>query len=353
MKQIHRYDSFNVVATPFNPIDDILCWISGLRSEGYNADILRYKHNMCNGKSIQESAKLISVYSGNALELIEQAYSGPPDVSFLPLYYAILNLSKIYIVLKGKSNLLREAKNRYHGATYDIAKKPTKDILNETITINQNGVLPLFYKSITNKELSGIDSPVKLSDIYPYILNIEYEFRHIYQKPKPFIGCEITINGDLKNGYSLIAKFGESKIPNIYNAKYLNIITNLQQDENDIKVFKSSLIKEEKEEKAIDVLLNTIKRYLLYDAGYDELVGKLMTYTVISKKDIVFPEELPKWIAFFHLSNIVRYYPETLLKIRDSKAWPILLSLRTHGVLRFLILLWSFINQKTVIIKSK
>ncbi|UCB47302.1 MAG: hypothetical protein JSV25_07810, partial [Spirochaetota bacterium] len=141
MKRIHRYDSCDVVSTPFNPIDDILCWISGLRSEGYNADILRYKHNMRNGKKIQESAKLISVYSGNALGLIEQAYSGPPEVSFLPLYYAILNLSSIYILLKDKLNQLRQAKR--HGASYDISKKPKKDILNETVVVNKTGVLPL------------------------------------------------------------------------------------------------------------------------------------------------------------------------------------------------------------------
>ena len=95
----YRYPTIRLVGSPLDPIEDLLCWISGLNSIGYNSDILMEFHNFKNNKEIKESAKLISLFSNNAVGLIEQAYAGPSEMSFLPLYYSILNLSKIYIII--------------------------------------------------------------------------------------------------------------------------------------------------------------------------------------------------------------------------------------------------------------
>ena len=64
-----------------------------------------------------------------------------------------------------------------------------------------------------------------------------------------------------------------------------------------------------------------------------------------SAGDLLLPEELPLICAFYHMSSVVRYNPDGLRKLRDSKYWPVLLALRRHGAYRFLMLFWSFMTQ--------
>ena len=90
--QIFRYDSLLPVHSPLDPIEDLICWISGLNSISYVSDILRIKHTMRNRTDIKNAAKQISVHAKTVIGFVEQAYSGTPEVSFFPLYYAILNL---------------------------------------------------------------------------------------------------------------------------------------------------------------------------------------------------------------------------------------------------------------------
>ena len=50
-------------------------------------------------------------------------------------------------------------------------------------------------------------------------------------------------------------------------------------------------------------------------------------------------------LAFFHMSNVVRYNPEFLARLKDSRSWGLLLVLRNHAVLKFLKLFWENISQ--------
>ena len=52
-----------------------------------------------------------------------------------------------------------------------------------------------------------------------------------------------------------------------------------------------------------------------------------------------FPEEFPIALLFFHMGSVVRYQPEFLAKLRDSRHWPILASASRHGLFKFLLLL--------------
>jgi len=70
-------------------------------------------------------------------------------------------------------------------------------------------------------------------------------------------------------------------------------------------------------------------------------------FTPISGRSIVFNEETNIMLAYFHLSNVVRYNPEHLYKIMDSKYWVILLGLRKHGFLRFEKLMWGNFIKKS------
>jgi len=58
------------------------------------------------------------------------------------------------------------------------------------------------------------------------------------------------------------------------------------------------------------------------------------------------------WLLFFWLSNVVRYSPEQLEELQDSRLWPILLTLRKHATLRFLILFWSYFHKTSFGVKA-
>ena len=73
--------------------------------------------------------------------------------------------------------------------------------------------------------------------------------------------------------------------------------------------------------------------------------AEVFNFIPSSTLKIFLPEELPIVCAFYHMSNIVRYNPEILGKIADSKYWPVLLTLRRHGLYKFLLLFWSYMNQ--------
>jgi hypothetical protein len=60
-------------------------------------------------------------------------------------------------------------------------------------------------------------------------------------------------------------------------------------------------------------------------------------------------EELPIVLAFFHLSSVVRYKPEFLARLRDSRYWPVLMSMQTHCMNKLLLLFWSYVHRRTIL----
>jgi hypothetical protein len=95
-----------------------------------------------------------------ASKYLEQGVTGPPDISFLPLYYAILNLLKVYVLI-GPYHANLPA-NRWHGATYNGLEKDSHSVATEVITIKKGGVIPLFYRSITGKVVTTNELQLKI-----------------------------------------------------------------------------------------------------------------------------------------------------------------------------------------------
>lgn len=341
MPRIFRYDTHMGVVTPLNPIEDLMSWIAGLRSIGYTSDILKTKHNMTAKRAIQKSSQLISLFAENTLGLLDQAYSGPEGLSFLPLYYAILNLSKVYIVLSGNLRLLDS--NRYHGASYNPDQKSSRDLLNEEVVLRKNGVLPLFYKSITNETWNFNNRKIKLGDVYPYIFGITYEFEHAYKNPIAIQGTNIEIVGGVKQGYRLKVRLAESQHSLANKRSCLKLLNGHYKYDAKQKVYFSEAVAESSVEAAQSILANKIRRYLIYSTSGN--MGSPISLTPLSAKHFLLPEEVPIWLAFFHLANVVRYNPEFIAKLANSKAWPMLLALRKHTILQFLTLFWSYLHQ--------
>lgn len=350
---LSRYDLVKSVSSNLNPIEDILNWIAGLRSNGYVSDLLKDTHGFSVSNEIKIASKAITAHAENTVNLFEQGFSSPKDVSFLPLYYAMLNLAKIQIIFSGNYNLL--ATQRTHGASYNPNKRISKDILNEEIKLWTKGAIPLYYYSVTKEKLikRGNSIIVKLANVYPYIRTVSHEYSLLYNQKNAFLYIKIEVEGDDKKGYKLVSRLEQSM-----NKREVKVLANFRR-EPDIKqrkkgriinatglsVYKTKLVRCKKNEyfKNIDSVLRRDLLYLEIDRN-----EKRTVITPISFGKVIWPEELAVILGFFHMSNIVRYNPEMLEQLKDTKAWTLLLSLIRHGTLSFLEQSWSNINKECI-----
>ncbi|MDQ3750269.1 MAG: hypothetical protein M3367_14840 [Acidobacteriota bacterium] len=341
--QILRYDTRDYIVTDLNPIEDILNLITVLKSNGFTSDMLRTIHKFTDAKEIKKVSKLISLHTDIAVSLADQAFTGSPETSFLPLYYSTLNLSKILLLFLGKRTELEL--NRWHGASY-LEKEMRRDFLNEEIVIKPKGTIPLIYSSITGKSI-GRALKVSLDELYPYISGIGAEYTICTNKAQKLMAHETTIIRDDANGHYLhINVFTDNYIINPPITKKIKAYPSLipKTPANPNHFYETKKIKGRYETIERN-LLSSINRYLNSDSFFGNS-NKWISYTPISSKEHVFNEDLCIMLAYFHLSNVVRYNPEHLNKIMDSKYWIILLALRKHGYLRFLKLMWGNFNKK-------
>lgn len=61
-------------------------------------------------------------------------------------------------------------------------------------------------------------------------------------------------------------------------------------------------------------------------------------------------EEVNILLAFFHMSSVVRYDPVFAERLMNSEAVSLLLTLRRHGLYKFMIAFYSFFMQERVIV---
>ena len=338
---ILRYERTLNVTTALNPLEDLTGWISGLRSEGYAADILRSIHGKA-GKTVRTEARLMGVLAANAVGLIEQAYTGIPELSYLPLYYAILNLSKICIIASKGIRLLEA--NRFHGAGYNPVKKTSQSLLTEQVQLHKSGVIQLLYEALTTTPWGNFGRALSLGDVYPFIGRVSLEFRMSFGRLHGMQEIDIQVEGLGHGEFRLRAQLMSPILKHADSRRYLKLLEgSWRLDPDDATILYSRSVAAPNASAASQALLPSIRRYLIY---HSRKSGQIRSTTPISSKNLLLPEEIPIWIAFFHLSNIVRYKPEYLKRLSTSKEWPLLLALRRHAMLQYLLLFWSYLNQK-------
>ncbi len=344
---VFRHDTQTSIGTDLDPIEDLLNFMATLKSKGYTTDLLKEKHGFLNTAEIHKTAKLIQLHISSSIGLAEQAFSGPAELSFLPLYYSTLNINKILLLVLGKRIELES--NRWHGASYK-ENQMSKNFLNEEIYLKNNGTIPLVYKTLTGKSIpkSRQGLKVKLSDIYPYISSVGAEYSNVTNNTiDKLMYHSATIIKDDANGHYLkveiLDKNHLDKPPGAKTLKAypgLSLINNTGQKPH----FETKRIKGNFS--TIELQLKSkINRYL--NSDHIDYWGKWISMTPINGKNHVFNEELCITLAFFHMSNVVRYNPEHLNKIMDSRYWSVLLGLRKHGYLTFLKLMWGNINKQS------
>jgi len=342
--QIFRYDKRELIGTDLDPIEDILNLITTLKSKGYTSDLLREVHGFSGVGEINKTAKLISLHIDNAIGLSEQAFEGTPETSYLPLYYSTLNLSKVLLLLLGKRVDLE--RNRWHGAKYTESEM-TRSFLNERIEIKGNGTIPLLYKTLTGKVIPRTGIKIPLQDIYSHITSVGAEYITVTkEKNKMFMHNASLIKDDTNGHYIKIEILGNSHVKNPPKPKTLKAFTRIKliRPANNDPYYESIKIKGNFET-VKEQLKKSICRSLISDDYYGGAYAEWVSYTPVNGKKHVFNEELSIMLAFFHLSNVVRYNPEHLYKLKDSRYWAVLLALRKHGYLKFIKLMWGNYNK--------
>lgn len=344
--QIYRYPETTDVTSSLSPLDDMLCWVEGLTSAKYVKDLLLSKHNLTGNLSITERSDYVSKSVGVACQYLEQAQKGPKEVSFLPLYYAILNLLKSYIVIGPYGHQLNS--NRWHGASYN-PNNNFQSLDDEEITIQKNGAIQLFYHTVVGQSIfNKIKHPLtlKMRDIYPYIVDISAEYAMVTGRNRrlvPFHVNTVENSGKIRIEANCIS----------INEKELSAVPiHTLQAFNGLRREKKGGTKLVSKRYSTNNITFT-KRHLRSAMLYTRKVGQLsppFSYIPSSKAKLYLPEELPILLAFFHMSSIVRYNPDGFKKLMNSEYLPVLLVLRRHGLYRFLTLFWSFINQSCTFI---
>jgi hypothetical protein len=66
---------------------------------------------------------------------------------------------------------------------------------------------------------------------------------------------------------------------------------------------------------------------------------------------VMLPQELPLALAFYHQLNPA-YNPEFMAKLKDSAFWSVVVSLQWHGLQKFALLAWSYLQQRNVLINA-
>jgi hypothetical protein len=333
-EQIHRYEETERVNTNLDPLTDLVTWLDYYSAVNYVASLLTTRHGVATGAA-KTRARLIRPHARLAREYIDQALSGPNDVAFLPTYYAILNLLKIYILFG--PHYAQLPRNRWHGATYDGYAKHSQTLLTETITVKKQGTIPLFYQTITGCPIQR-DSPLKLAEIYPYLWDVATEFRMASGHPSKiaYLTSKMrTVGSEKRLQVRLLVEQG-LVLP---KSRELKALIGFQ------KTTDPHLLVSKPIAGTPPQIRCHLRPYLLY-----QHVGSGLAGCRISASHFVFPEEFPITLAFFHLSSVVRYKPEFLDRLRDSKYWAVISAARRHCLLKFLITFWSFTHKKTLII---
>ncbi len=342
-----RHKEYFSVGTDLDPIEDILNLIMTLKSVGFTSDLLRGTHGFTDNVEIKKTAKLVSLHVDNAVNLAYQGFEGPPQTSFLPLYYSTLNLSKVYLLLSGKRNELQL--NRRHGASYSDGEM-SRHFLNEKIKIFNKGTIPLLYNVITGKSISKSGLIITLNEIYHNITSIGAEYSTITKNNSGLLPCRVEfIQNDNSGHFMKVHILSNYYITNPPQPRKLKAFPGLKivTDKDGNSHYESKkyigdfeLVKETLSSK-VNTCLNSDS---LLHTGFRK---SWVSYTPINGKYHVFNEDLSIMLAYFHLSNVVRYNPEHLYKLMDSKYWSIMLGLRKHGFLRFEKLMWGNFMKKS------
>lgn len=343
MPRVYRYEEVEQVITHLDPLQDTISWIRRLRSQGFSEQLLVEKHKFSDAKQIRAAANSIRIYVDNATSLIDQAYSSDIKTSYLPMYYAMACLAKICIVATG--HLERLADEKRHGLFWSGNKHSSRDLLNDHIELRDRGVFPLYYKALTGSlwrptRRAGkhpLWQRIPMRDIYPYVPAVTYEYESTYRSKSMLH----LMRADIAEDNTISIRIVGANEELVANKNLYPVLKGSVYQGSGTFIIRGATPEESK---------SKLRRYLMYDFTPDN--GPKLGYSLTPRCSSKFPlpAEVATYLAFLHLSNVVRYDPERLVRYFDSPAVALLEALARHGVFTYLLAFWSFITKTSTFI---
>jgi hypothetical protein len=353
--QLFRYDYPQSSTSMREPLIGIFTWVKSMRSRAYAEDVIREKHAMTRSalRTVQARAEAARAHIILACDFIDQALGGHETVSFLPLYYGLLNLAKTIVLLGPYADQLR-AQPR-HGVSL-VPPKLSPDLFTDTIQLWQNGAISLFYKTIVGAPPPAAPSQnhlnVRLGDVYPYISDIGAEYTFAAGNRSRLRDTRVEAR-PIGGAHRVVATV-DSRVdisPGGSGRRYLPLVKGLKREaaprETQSERYVSGRRWSRSGDGPIDALKNCFPSHLLYVPRMKVVQDTeiWVCRTPVTNKSLQLFEELPIVLAMFHIGSIVRYHPETHLRLMDSRYWPMLLALRNDAAAKFMLLFWSYVHQ--------
>lgn len=334
MAAILRYPETEEVISNQDPFTDVLDWLGFLTATDYLTSLLRTRHGLA-ASAAASRAKQIIPHVATARDYIQQSLDGPPAIAFLPAYYAILNLMKVYILLGPRHADLKA--HRWHGATYDVHSKDSHSIVTEVVNLKKGGVFPLFYETITGRALTANELSVRLSDILPYVSGVTHEYHLATGKPSRLVALELAFRDQGGRRHPTFRVHSTAPTPIAWKVRDLKVLRGFRTDPADPVLLVGRRVNEPTE---IDDTRQQLRPHLIYRVSSD------FTVTPVCSRHMELPEELPIALLFFYMSSISRYKPEFFIRVRTSRFWPLLAVSRRHSFHVFLMAFWSFMQRR-------
>lgn len=337
---VTRYNEVYSIRTQLDPFQDVVLLIEAFTSSEYLVDTIATAHGFSTQQAHNRSKRMIP-HIQTALQYLHQSLEGPVEVSFLPTYYAILNFLKLYILLGPRHADL--AKQRWHGASYPGHAKNSQKLLTENVVLHSKGALPLFYETLTGERILD-NTNVPMRDVYPYVLDIGAEFLLATGQSSKLAGVSFeatSIDSTYETLFTQIEAFDGKHQPSL---RQLPLLTGFKKDPTNPVRFIGPVPPTGTNLESW--VRRQIQPLFIYDRGNHGIA------TPMTGRKLLVPEEFPIALMFFHMSSVVRYKPEFLAKLRDSRDWPMLAAAQRHSLFKMLLLLWSFLHQKTLIVTS-
>jgi hypothetical protein len=337
---LQRYPEDELVTSSQSGLGDVLEWIGLLCAKEYAVELLYGRHGLTKIEAARRVDK-IAPHVRVATAYVKQSLDGPSEISFLPAYYAILNLMKVCVLLGPRHADL--PKNRTHGASYNPEGKDSHSILTEEISLKPGGVFPLFYQTLTGTHWPTKSRRLRVGDFLGCVSGVWYEYSHITTRPQSL--CQL--------GYGVVPSPSGLRLQCVVFPPAQGMPRGRAQalkrfsiDKTNSKSYHSPLLTPTSPITLGEALRATVKTHLLYR------VEPTRTYACVVNSKLELPQELPIALLFFYMSCIVRYRPEYFARLRDSKYWPLISSARIHAFLEFLLCFWSFAQQRNLYINS-
>jgi len=315
----------------------VLTLVRSLSSKDYVVDTIVSAHNIRSNDALSRARQIVP-HITTAIDYVDQAVNGPRDVAFLPIYYALLNLAKIYILLGPRHADLQA--NRWHGAMYEGHAKNSHSLLTEEIRIRRGGALPLLYETLTGTRIRS-DIKLRMADVYPYVAGVGAEYQLASGRMAQMAELSLSSLSTPTGRERPVVTILPLQPRRISRVEVKLLLSGFKIDHSTVGRFVGPL--QPKGVSTFSYLRSHIRPFLLYRVG-----GRYRT--PLSTRKLLWPEELPIILAFFHLGSVARYKPEFLAKLRDSRFWPMLLAAQQHSLFAFLNSFWSYAHQQSLII---